>query len=291
MWSVDASRIAREVGLGRTHQHRHAAVLLRPVERHRPRDRRATGQGEHREGLQASRPHGRRAQPRRRRPGAAGDAPAWSRARPPTPTCACCRPSPRAPRTSCATSPLGCWRGRATCCPSAPCPSTAPSRPGTARWEKRSLADAIPVWDADLCIDCGKCAIVCPHAAIRMKAFPVEDLDGCSGRLPEQGLRRSRAAGGHAPDRSRWRPTTARAAASASTSARRAASRRPSTRPSTCCPPSSIATSSACATTSSSASRRSTGARSATTRSRARSCSSRCSSSPAPAPAAARPRT
>ena len=47
---------------------------------------------------------------------------------------------------------------------------------GTARWEKRSLADAIPVWDADLCIDCGKCAIVCPHAAIRMKAFPESDL-------------------------------------------------------------------------------------------------------------------
>ena len=49
---------------------------------------------------------------------------------------------------------------------------------GTARWEKRGLADAIPVWDADLCIDCGKCAIVCPHAAIRMKAFPEDDLDG-----------------------------------------------------------------------------------------------------------------
>ena len=49
---------------------------------------------------------------------------------------------------------------------------------GTARWEKRSLADAIPVWDADLCIDCGKCAIVCPHAAIRMKAYPAEDLVG-----------------------------------------------------------------------------------------------------------------
>ena len=49
---------------------------------------------------------------------------------------------------------------------------------GTARWEKRSLADAIPVWDPDLCIDCGKCAIVCPHAAIRMKAYPEADLAG-----------------------------------------------------------------------------------------------------------------
>ena len=49
---------------------------------------------------------------------------------------------------------------------------------GTATWEKRGLADAIPIWDASLCIDCGKCAIVCPHAAIRMKAFPESALDG-----------------------------------------------------------------------------------------------------------------
>ncbi|MDO8308018.1 MAG: pyruvate:ferredoxin (flavodoxin) oxidoreductase [Actinomycetota bacterium] len=49
---------------------------------------------------------------------------------------------------------------------------------GTARWEKRALADEIPIWDEDLCIDCGKCAIVCPHAAIRMKAFPADALAG-----------------------------------------------------------------------------------------------------------------
>ncbi|MDP1879257.1 MAG: pyruvate:ferredoxin (flavodoxin) oxidoreductase, partial [Actinomycetota bacterium] len=49
---------------------------------------------------------------------------------------------------------------------------------GTARWEKRALADEIPIWDEDLCIDCGKCAIVCPHAAIRMKAFSADALAG-----------------------------------------------------------------------------------------------------------------
>ncbi len=42
---------------------------------------------------------------------------------------------------------------------------------GTARYEKRSIAKEIPIWDPDICIDCGKCAIVCPHATIRMKVF------------------------------------------------------------------------------------------------------------------------
>ncbi|HEU5083978.1 MAG TPA: pyruvate:ferredoxin (flavodoxin) oxidoreductase [Acidimicrobiales bacterium] len=41
----------------------------------------------------------------------------------------------------------------------------------TARYEKRAIAKEIPIWDPDVCIDCGKCAIVCPHATIRMKVF------------------------------------------------------------------------------------------------------------------------
>jgi pyruvate-ferredoxin/flavodoxin oxidoreductase len=47
---------------------------------------------------------------------------------------------------------------------------------GTARVEKRTIATEIPIWEADLCIDCGKCAIVCPHAAIRMKVYDAEEL-------------------------------------------------------------------------------------------------------------------
>jgi pyruvate-ferredoxin/flavodoxin oxidoreductase len=42
---------------------------------------------------------------------------------------------------------------------------------GTTQYEKRAIAKEIPIWDPDICIDCGKCAIVCPHATIRMKVF------------------------------------------------------------------------------------------------------------------------
>jgi pyruvate-ferredoxin/flavodoxin oxidoreductase len=45
---------------------------------------------------------------------------------------------------------------------------------GTAKWEKRSIADEIPIWDPDICIDCGRCALVCPHASIRFKAFDAD---------------------------------------------------------------------------------------------------------------------
>ena len=49
---------------------------------------------------------------------------------------------------------------------------------GTARWEKRNLAVELPVWDEVLCIQCNKCAMVCPHAAIRAKVYPSDRLDG-----------------------------------------------------------------------------------------------------------------
>ncbi|MBN8774238.1 MAG: pyruvate:ferredoxin (flavodoxin) oxidoreductase [Thiobacillus sp. 63-78] len=45
---------------------------------------------------------------------------------------------------------------------------------GTAQYEKRNIALEIPVWDADLCTQCGKCVLVCPHTAIRARAFPAE---------------------------------------------------------------------------------------------------------------------
>ena len=50
-----------------------------------------------------------------------------------------------------------------------PSDGTYPS--GTAKWEKRNIALEIPVWEPNLCIQCGKCVLVCPHAAIRMKVY------------------------------------------------------------------------------------------------------------------------
>ncbi|MDO4587616.1 MAG: pyruvate:ferredoxin (flavodoxin) oxidoreductase [Planctomycetia bacterium] len=42
---------------------------------------------------------------------------------------------------------------------------------GTTKYEKRSIAIDIPIWDKDVCIQCGQCSLVCPHAAIRMKVY------------------------------------------------------------------------------------------------------------------------
>ncbi len=57
-----------------------------------------------------------------------------------------------------------------------PVDGTWPS--GTAKWEKRSIALEIPVWDTSLCIQCNKCALICPHAAIRAKFYPADELGG-----------------------------------------------------------------------------------------------------------------
>ncbi len=51
----------------------------------------------------------------------------------------------------------------------------------TSRWEKRGIALEIPLWEPRLCIQCNKCALVCPHAAIRAKLYDDSALDGAPG--------------------------------------------------------------------------------------------------------------
>ena len=47
---------------------------------------------------------------------------------------------------------------------------------GTSQWEKRNIALEVPVWEPDLCIECGKCVMVCPHSTIRAKVCDEGDL-------------------------------------------------------------------------------------------------------------------
>ena len=49
---------------------------------------------------------------------------------------------------------------------------------GTSQWERRDIAEELPRWDPAICIDCAKCTLVCPHAAIRMKVFSPDLLAG-----------------------------------------------------------------------------------------------------------------
>ena len=56
------------------------------------------------------------------------------------------------------------------------CDGTFPT--ASSRWEKRNLALEIPAWDSKICIQCGKCAMVCPHAVIRIKVYDSKELEG-----------------------------------------------------------------------------------------------------------------
>ncbi|MDT5157161.1 MAG: pyruvate-ferredoxin/flavodoxin oxidoreductase [Acidobacteriota bacterium] len=68
--------------------------------------------------------------------------------------------------------------GRGDALPVSALPADGTYPVATAQWEKRNIALEVPVWEPDLCIECGKCMLVCPHATIRAKAFDETDLDG-----------------------------------------------------------------------------------------------------------------
>jgi pyruvate-ferredoxin/flavodoxin oxidoreductase len=63
-----------------------------------------------------------------------------------------------------------------------PVDGTYPS--ATAQWEKANVADQVPVWDQDLCIQCGNCSFVCPHSVIRAKFFHERALDSAPDGFP-----------------------------------------------------------------------------------------------------------
>lgn len=49
---------------------------------------------------------------------------------------------------------------------------------GTTKWEKRNIADLVPKWEPEVCIQCGNCAFVCPHSVIRAKYYHKDQLGG-----------------------------------------------------------------------------------------------------------------
>jgi len=57
---------------------------------------------------------------------------------------------------------------------------------GTCKWEKRNIGQEIPIWDKDVCIQCNKCAMVCPHAAIRAKVYEPALLAGAPDAFQSQ---------------------------------------------------------------------------------------------------------
>jgi pyruvate-ferredoxin/flavodoxin oxidoreductase len=92
-------------------------------------------------------------------------------------------------------APMMCGCGDRLPVSALPCDGTFPT--GTARFEKRNLAAEVPAWDPAICVQCGKCVMVCPHAVIRSKVYDAPALAqapagflSAEARLPEwKGLR------------------------------------------------------------------------------------------------------
>ena len=53
----------------------------------------------------------------------------------------------------------------------------------TTKWEKRNIALEVPVWDTEVCIQCNKCVMVCPHATIRAKIYDEKYIKRCTSNI------------------------------------------------------------------------------------------------------------
>jgi pyruvate-ferredoxin/flavodoxin oxidoreductase len=82
--------------------------------------------------------------------------------------------------------------GRGNSVPVSALPNDGTYPTGTTQYEKRNLASEVPVWEPEVCIQCGKCVLVCPHAVIRSKVYDLPVLENApatfksrEARLPE----------------------------------------------------------------------------------------------------------
>jgi pyruvate-ferredoxin/flavodoxin oxidoreductase len=86
-------------------------------------------------------------------------------------------------------------RGDALPVSALPCDGSFPT--ATSQWEKRNTAEQVPVWEPDLCVQCGKCVLVCPHAVIRAKLAPPQVLQGAPQGFRHTAARERAFAGEH----------------------------------------------------------------------------------------------
>jgi pyruvate-ferredoxin/flavodoxin oxidoreductase len=87
------------------------------------------------------------------------------------------------------------YEGRGDVLPVSAFPADGTFPTATAKWEKRNLALEIPVWDDKICIQCGKCALVCPHAVIRIKVYDSKELANAPATFKSTAVRDKEWAG------------------------------------------------------------------------------------------------
>ena len=178
---------------GRPHQHHHADLLLRHQRRaaarrghrgHQVRHQEDLRQARRNRGAEELRRGGRGPQPPARSQGSGQDhrAVRYASRRSPPPRPSSCRTC--SPRSSPAT---------ATICRSAPCRSTAPSPPAPRSGRSATSRSKSRCGTRQLCIQCGKCVLVCPHSVIRAKVYD----DSYLGNAPADLQGRPRALEGH----------------------------------------------------------------------------------------------